>query len=131
MTKIKTFANDTNLSSNDKLLGTDSNNSDATRNFTLGDIRSWIGESGGLFYANVSDDYTITTESLVFVDAEATITLPTAASRVSDNFSQPFTIVNISSSNDVTLSEAVSGVSTLSPLESVEIASNGTDFYII
>lgn len=42
MARISTYPNDTNITGGDKLIGTDVNNSDATKNFTVSDLSSYI-----------------------------------------------------------------------------------------
>jgi hypothetical protein len=45
MAKITTYPNDTNITSGDKLIGTDVDNSDATKNFTVGGLQSFFGQT--------------------------------------------------------------------------------------
>lgn len=48
MTKISQYQIDTNISENDKLLGTDSDNANSTKRFTVGDLSAYInGQSPG------------------------------------------------------------------------------------
>ncbi len=42
MAKITTYPNDTNITGGDKLIGTDINNSDATKNFTVSDLLAYM-----------------------------------------------------------------------------------------
>jgi hypothetical protein len=46
MAKINTYPNDTNISADDKVVGTDAGNDNATKNYTVGDLANFIRGSG-------------------------------------------------------------------------------------
>lgn len=48
MAKIKTYSNDTSISADDKVIGTDAGDDNATKNYTIGDIANFIRGSGGV-----------------------------------------------------------------------------------
>lgn len=48
MAKIKTYPNDTSISADDKVVGTDAGDDNATKNYTIGDIANFIRGSGGV-----------------------------------------------------------------------------------
>jgi hypothetical protein len=62
MAKLTTYANDSNITDSDKLLGTDT--SGETKNFTLADIKSYVNAEAGISYKhhqnNASNTWTIT-----------------------------------------------------------------------
>lgn len=47
MARITTYTNDITISDNDKLIGTDADNSDATKNFKISDLKAYITGAGG------------------------------------------------------------------------------------
>ena len=55
MAKISTYNNDTNLSPNDKVIGSDSNSSNGTKNFTLAKLLEWIEDNTELDIVNIGD----------------------------------------------------------------------------
>lgn len=46
MAKIKTYPNDTSISADDKVVGTDAGDDNATKNYTIGDIANFVRGSG-------------------------------------------------------------------------------------
>lgn len=48
MAKISTYASDSNISLSDKLIGTDADNNDATKNFEIGELLSFINNPSNL-----------------------------------------------------------------------------------
>ena len=42
MARIPTYSTDTNISTSDKLLGTDADNANATKNFTVGELKTFV-----------------------------------------------------------------------------------------
>lgn len=55
MARISTYNNDTNLSPNDKVIGSDSNSSNGTKNFTLAKLLEWIEDNTELDIVNIGD----------------------------------------------------------------------------
>ena len=77
MAKITTYPNDTNITSGDKLIGTDVDNSDATKNFTVGGLQSFFGQTfvpytGATQNVNLGAFDLTTTGSGVFGDLAVT-----------------------------------------------------------
>ena len=46
MTKIKLYPNDTNISGDDKWIGSDGDNNEITKNFTVDDVGAYINALG-------------------------------------------------------------------------------------
>lgn len=63
MARINTYIKDTNLTDADSLIGTDANQNNATSNFTLGGIKTYIETNA-----------TITGETTTFVQSSASAT---------------------------------------------------------
>lgn len=61
MARISTYPNDTNVTDGDKLIGTDVDNSDATKNFTIGDIVSHLASNHFVPYTGATQDVNIGT----------------------------------------------------------------------
>lgn len=68
MGRIQTYDNDTNISANDRVIGSDADNGDLTQNYTMGDILSYVQSN-------------ITVES-PYADNPATPTVETTAGGV-------------------------------------------------
>lgn len=62
MAKISTYSDDVTLSGADRLIGTDSNVSNETKNFTLSTLLDWVDENTGLDLANIGNGVDIYTE---------------------------------------------------------------------
>ena len=137
MARISTYSNDVVLSADDRLIGTDADNSNATMNFTLGTLLAWVGDNitldkskysavFGLFNTNG----TIVNEDIAFCTGSITITLPSKASRMSGSTTAPLTIKNIGTGT-VTLSESVEGETEIYSGESFQLATDGTNWYVL
>lgn len=51
MARIPTYSTDTNISASDKLLGTDADNANATKNFTVGELKTFVNDNGYKSYS--------------------------------------------------------------------------------
>lgn len=64
MAKISTYTNDSSISLGDKLIGTDVDQSDATKNFTIGDIFSFASQTTFVPYTGASQAVDLGAENL-------------------------------------------------------------------
>ena len=98
MAKIGTYAIDSNVTLSDKLIGTDVDNMNATKNFTVGDIANVIQSSFncfGSFYHTLTQNAGAinTAYALAYNSVDANCTNGVVIAN--DSFSQP-TIINVS-----------------------------------
>ena len=90
MTRIKTYANDLSLNDNDKLIGTDINDSEKTKNYKLSDLKSYfIGEINQPLGWGRYDDGEYTADNKKSLTSSVDNTIPNNASNIIEvgNFS--------------------------------------------
>lgn len=124
MPKINTYSNDVVLSGDDKLLGTDADQSNATMNFKLSALLAWV-QSNALVVDTFDTNTTLTNEDVAICTGDVIITLPSKANRTA----RPLTVKSVDGT--VTLSEEIEGIDELFPGESITIATDGTNWYVI
>jgi hypothetical protein len=86
MARISTYPNDTNVTDADKLIGTDVDNNDATKNFTIGDIVSHLASNHFVPYTGATQNVDLGSNSLEARNVTITNNLIADSGTVSNNF---------------------------------------------
>lgn len=73
MAKISTYASDNNISLSDKLIGTDAENNNATKNFSVGGLLNVFENSGALLPIANAQAFSLVTQQCVAVGTAKTV----------------------------------------------------------
>lgn len=73
MAKISTYASDNNISLSDKLIGTDAENNNATKNFSVGGLLNVFENSGALLPITNAQAFSLVTQQCVSVGTANTV----------------------------------------------------------
>jgi hypothetical protein len=80
MARIATYSKDTSISVDDLLIGTDAEDANITKNYKIGDLRSFIGTGGNL----VTKKITVTTEQLKTIHTGPVVLIDLTDNEVAD-----------------------------------------------
>lgn len=73
MAKISSYPTDNNISLSDKVIGTDADNNDATKNFTVGDLLNLFENSAGFVRKANAQAFSLVTQQCVAVATAKTV----------------------------------------------------------
>lgn len=97
MARIATYSQDTSISVDDLLIGTDAEDSNITKNYKVSDLRSFIGTGGNL----VTKKITVTTEQLKVINTTPITVVDVEENEVADVVSIIAKMSNQSAENNL------------------------------
>ena len=97
MARISTYSQDTSISNDDLLIGTDAEDSNITKNFSVNALRSFIGSGGNLLTKKIS----VTTDQLKVINTTPLIVVDVAEDEVADIVSVIAKVSNQTTDNNL------------------------------